>query len=212
MVASANEPQPGRAGGTLVCVGGVPGAGKTTVGALVAAAGGMCLVDLDSVTTPLVEALAASLGEAADLDAPRFAALRGARYACLAEVVADNLRAGRDVVAVAPFTSEAADAVGWRRSGIGWGAAQVVLCWLDVDPEVMARRVAERALPRDLAKAGRHAPGGETVGAPTASGMTTASGAVDPARLIDRAGMDVVADGVRPPVETCARILELVRR
>ena len=120
--------------GTLVCVGGSPGAGKTTVGALVAAGGGLCLVDLDSVTTPLVEAFAASLGTVADLDAPRFAALRDARYTCLGEVVADNLRAGRDVVAVAPFTSEAADAVAWRARGRAWGAARVVLCWLDVDP------------------------------------------------------------------------------
>ena len=97
--ASASVPS-----GTLVCVGGSPGAGKTTVGALVAAGGGLCLVDLDSVTTPLVEAFAASLGTVADLDSPQFAALRDARYACLGEVAADNLRAGRSVVAVAPFT------------------------------------------------------------------------------------------------------------
>ncbi|HET6968814.1 MAG TPA: AAA family ATPase [Ornithinibacter sp.] len=192
--------------GVLVCVGGSPGSGKTTVGTLVAQAGEMTLVDLDSVTTALVEAFAAGLGVVADLDAPRFAALRDARYACLAAVAADNLRAGRDVVAVAPFTSEAADAVAWRERGKDWGAGEVVLCWLDVDADVTARRVAERALPRDLAKAER-AP---ATRGPGAAGAATASGpTVRP--TIDRAGLDIVADGTRPPQETCARVLAAAR-
>ena len=140
------------AGRTLVCVGGAPGAGKTTVGSLVAHAAGLCLVDLDSVTTPLVEAFAAALGDVADLDAPRFVALRDARYSCLAAVASDNLRAGRDVVAVAPFTAESTDATAWRAQGARWGADRVVLCWLDVDPAESARRAAARGLPRDLAK------------------------------------------------------------
>jgi predicted kinase len=184
--------------GTLVCVGGVPGAGKTTVGALVAAAGGLCLVDLDSVTTALVEAFAASLGDVADLDAPRFAALRDARYTCLAEVAADNLRAGRDVVAVAPFTTEAADAVAWRALGHSWGAAHVVLCWLDVDPATAAARAAERGLARDLAKAGR------AVGEAGAGGGHPASGGVDRDRI------DVLLDGAAEPEVSCAAVLAAV--
>lgn len=166
----------------------------------------MCLVDLDSVTTPLVEAVAAGLGLVADLDAPRFAALRDARYACLAAVVADNVRAGRDVVAVAPFTSEATDAVAWREIGIAWGAARVVLCWLDVDPREAARRVAERALPRDLAKAADPAP----AGAASAGAGGPASASARPAG-VDRSGFDVVADGSRPVAETCARVLAVAR-
>ncbi len=187
-------------GGTLVCVGGAPGAGKTTVGALVAAAGGFGLVDLDSVTTPLVEAFAATLGAVADLDAPRFTGLREARYACLAEVVADNLRAGLAVVAVAPFSAEAADAVGWRERALTWGAHRVVLCWLDVDPDVAAARAAARGLPRDLAKT-RRAAGGSAAG-----GDGTASS------LVDRAGIDVVLDGAADPGVSCAVVLAAVRR
>jgi predicted kinase len=184
--------------GTLVCVGGSPGAGKTTVGALAASAGGLCLVDLDSVTTPLVEAFAAALGTVADLDAPQFAALRGARYACLAEVAADNLRAGRSVVAVAPFTSEAADAVAWRALGRTWGAARVVLCWLDVDPEEAAVRAAARGLPRDLAKAGR------------AGGARPGGGAGTASRVVDRDGIDVVSAGGATSSETAQRIVSLL--
>jgi predicted kinase len=132
-------------------VGGTPGSGKTTVGALVARAAGAALVDLDSVTTPLVEAVAAAAGEVADLDAPRYAALRDARYACLAAVVADCIAAGVDVVAVAPFTREAVDGT-WRDWGLASGALSVVTCWLDLDADEAARRAAARGLPRDRAK------------------------------------------------------------
>jgi len=181
--------------GTLVCVGGAPGAGKTTVGALVAAAGGLCLVDLDSVTTPLVEAFAASLGTVADLDAPRFAALRDARYACLGEVVADNLRAGRGVVAVAPFSSEAEDAVAWRERAASWGATRAVLVWLDLAPGEAAARAAARGLPRDLAKAGREVgPGGDG----------TAS------RVVDRTGIDLVLDGSAGAQDAAAAVAALL--
>ncbi len=182
-------------GGTLVCVGGAPGSGKTTVGRLVAAAGELCLVDLDSVTTALVEAFAVSLGTVADLDSPRFAALRGARYACLGAVVSDNLRAGRDVLAVAPFTSEAADAVAWRALGRTWGATRVVLCWLDLDPSVAAARAASRGLPRDLAKARR------------ASGWPAGSGEQPASALVDREGVDLVLEGSRGSEAAAAAVL-----
>jgi hypothetical protein len=175
---------------------------------MVAAASAMCLVDLDSVTTPLVEAFAAGLGVVADLDAPQFAALRNARYACLGEVATDNVRAGRDVVVVAPFTSEAADAVAWRERGLAWGATTVVLCWLDVDPDVTAHRVAERRLPRDVAKANR----GSSEDVRGVVGAAPASAAEPRALEVDREGIDVVADGTRPVEETCARILAAAGR
>lgn len=138
--------------GRLLCVGAAPGSGKTTVGALVARAAGAALVDLDSVTTALVEAVASADGEVADLDSPRYAALREARYACLAAVVADCVAAGVDVVAVAPFTREAVDGT-WRDWGTASGARSVTTCWLDVDPDEALRRAAARGLPRDRAKA-----------------------------------------------------------
>lgn len=176
----------------LLCVGGAPGAGKTTVGALVAAAMGAAVVDLDSVTTALVEAVAAGLGESPDLDAPRYAALREARYACLEAVARDCLRAGVDVVAVAPFTREAADAGAWRDRGRALGAGSVTLVWLDLDPVVAAGRAAARGLTRDRAKAGRAE---ETV-APTS------------APAVDREGLDLVLDAAGgAPDELAARVL-----
>jgi len=165
------------------------------VGALVAAAAGLCLVDLDSVTTPLVEAFAVSLGTVADLDAPQFAALRAARYACLGEVVADNLRAGRGVVAVAPFSREAADADAWRERALAEGATRAVLVWLDVEPEEAAARAAARGLPRDLAKAGRGVPvGGDGTASP----------------VVDRTGMDLVLDGSSGAPAAAAAVVALL--
>ncbi|MBM6401031.1 AAA family ATPase [Phycicoccus sonneratiae] len=143
--------------GRLLCVGGPPGSGKTTVGALVARAAGVALVDLDSVTTPLLEAVAAADGLPVDLDSPRFAALREARYACLAAVVADCVRSGVDVVAVAPFTREAADG-SWSAWGAAAGATSVTTCWLHVPADLLATRVRARGLARDLAKAGAPVP------------------------------------------------------
>ncbi|PKW27260.1 AAA family ATPase [Phycicoccus duodecadis] len=178
--------------GRLLCVGGAPGAGKTTVGARVARVVGAALVDLDSVTTALVEAVAAGFGEDADLDAPRYAALREARYACLDAVVGDCLRAGSDVVAVAPFTREAADARAWRRGARARGAASVTLVWLDVDPAVAAARAAVRGFARDRAKAGR--------GAGRASASASAP--------VDRGGLDLVLDAAAgAPDELAARVL-----
>jgi hypothetical protein len=81
---------------------------------------------------------------------------------------------------VAPFSSEAADAVAWRRQALGWGATRAVLVWLDVDPGEAAARAAARGLPRDLAKAGRQVP-------------ATGDGAAS--RVVDRTGMDLVLDG-----------------
>lgn len=172
-------PPPGR----LLCVGGPPGSGKTTVGGLLARRAAACLADLDSVTTPLVEALAARLGVPADLDAPDLVALRDARYHCLAAVVADNLAAGLDVVAVAPFTREAADGAAWRAWGSTLGARSVTTAWLDLDPGVAADRARARGLARDRAKGTRSDP---PVAAPPAGADVRLDAREDPVALADR--------------------------
>jgi predicted kinase len=172
--------------GRLLCVGGAPGSGKTTVGALVARSVGAALVDLDSVTTPLVEAVAAGVGEPVDLDAPRFAALRDARYACLAAVVADCVRSGVDVVAVAPFTREAVGGT-WPAWGEGAGARSVTTCWLTAGEDVLAERVRGRGSVRDLAK----------------------SGAPRPSAVVDPTAVDLLVEaGGEGPDAVAARVLE----
>lgn len=138
-------------GGRLLCVGGPPGSGKTTVGRLLAGTVRAALVDLDSVTTPLVDAVAVQLGIPVALDGPPLNRLREARYACLAEVIRDALVGRVDVVAVAPFTREAADAGTWRAWGTALGATSVTVCWLELSPDLARARAIARGLARDLA-------------------------------------------------------------
>ncbi|NHA69116.1 AAA family ATPase [Phycicoccus flavus] len=166
----------GTPGGRLLCIGGPPGSGKTTAGRTVAAARRAALVDLDAVTTPLVEAVAGLLGVPPALGRPPLSDLRTARYACLAEVARDALAGGVDVVAVAPFTSEAADAGRWRRWASGLGASAVVLCWLDLPADAAATRASTRGLARDVVPG--PAPG---------------------AARVDRDGLDLVVDAGGTP-------------
>lgn len=140
----------------LLCIGGLPGAGKTTVGTSLAKRLAWALADLDSVTTPLMSAVAAEQNIDLDLQLPALAAFRGARYACLAAVCRDNLRIGRDVIAVAPFTAESTSTdrmAAWRAAVGGDAQARVVLAWLDVDAGTAARRRHRRGAPRDAAGA-----------------------------------------------------------
>jgi predicted kinase len=174
-------------GGRLLCLGGPPGSGKTTLGRRLASRVRAAVVDLDSVTTPLVDAVAEQLGVPVALDDPPLSRLREARYECLAEVIRDAVTAGVDVVAVAPFTREATDAGTWRAWGTALGATSVTVCWLDLRPELARARANARGLARDLAGSD--------------DDSATAAGAV-----WDRRGIDLVLDATSP---TDALVAEL---
>lgn len=140
--------------GMVLCIGGPPGAGKTSVGAVLARRLGWALADLDSVTTPLMAAVAAERGLPLDLQIPALAALRDARYECLAAVCRDNLLVGTSVIATAPFTAEATDVqslAAWRTAVAGGTDARVTLAWLDVDATTAAQRRLLRGADRDAA-------------------------------------------------------------
>jgi hypothetical protein len=120
-----------------VLIGGPPATGKSTLAEALAPHLGAALLDLDVATGPLTRVVAGLAG-VTDLDAPALASLtRAARYETLLDLAEANLRAGRPVVLVAPFTAE-------RAHPAAWGAIVKRLA-----PDQLLKRLTHRALTRD---------------------------------------------------------------
>jgi predicted kinase len=131
-----------------VLVGGPPATGKSTLAAALAPHLDAALLDLDVATGPLTRVVSDLIG-VRDLDDPALAGLtREARYDTLLGLAQANLRAGRPVVLVAPFSAERARPSAWatlaRRI-----AADPTMVWLHLPPEELIRRLTRRALARD---------------------------------------------------------------
>lgn len=128
----------------VLAVAGPAGSGKSTLGRALARRTGAVILDQDVATNPLMAEVAKLVGAGDDLD---HSGLRGtvrrARYQCVIDTAADNVGIGRDVVMVAPFTSECGDPVSWAQLERRLRPAEVVLVWVSVTPEVaLARRLA----------------------------------------------------------------------
>jgi hypothetical protein len=89
-----------------------------------------------------------------DLDDPALAELtRDARYGTLLGLAQANLRAGRSVILVAPFTAERAQPSAWAATARRL-AADLTMVWLHLPPEELIQRLTRRALARDENKIG----------------------------------------------------------
>ncbi|MFE2427677.1 AAA family ATPase [Streptomyces sp. NPDC059373] len=136
----------------VVC--GPPATGKSTLGAALARALGAVLLDQDVVTGPLTAVVAGLLGTD-DLDSPALGgATRTARYETLHAAAEDNLRGGRPVVLVAPYTTERRDPAAWQRPAGRLRAAggTPVMVWLYLAPAGLLARLRERSADRDRGK------------------------------------------------------------
>ncbi|MDQ6658154.1 MAG: ATP-binding protein [Actinomycetota bacterium] len=169
----------------FVAVGGIPGSGKSTLARAVAGRLVAALLDLDTLTNPLLTLLAGTVGAGDDLDHPSLrGAVRDARYRCLADTVTQVVSAGCSAVAVAPFTAELAESVAWQTfSGpaIEQATGSMLIC-VHVDPSVARQRRLDRGLPRDLSFR-------ELESAPAPAARTPhicADGTADPQREADR--------------------------
>ena len=137
-----------------IVVTGAPAAGKSVLGAALARRLRAALLDLDTVTQPLVDVIA-GLSGTDDLDSARLADLtRDARYRAVLDTAAEILSVGTPVVLVAPFTEE-------RRSPARWDAlsgrlaaagGQPRLVWVRLPAEEILRRMRERGAARDRHK------------------------------------------------------------
>lgn len=134
-----------------VLIGGAAGTGKSTLAAALAPPLGAALLDLDVATGPLTEVVAGLVGRS-DLGDPHLAALtRTPRYETLFALARDNLRAGRPVVLVAPFTVERTPP-GWATVTARLAPAAPVLVWLRLAPDRLIARLRDRAAARDAGK------------------------------------------------------------
>jgi predicted kinase len=131
-----------------VLISGPPATGKSTLGQALAPRLDAAILDLDTATGPLVRVVSGLAG-VRDLNDPAMAALtRDARYETLFALTDANLRAGRPVVLIAPFSAE-------RARGSAWSAvadriaADPTLVWLHLAPAELIKRLTGRALARD---------------------------------------------------------------
>jgi mannitol-1-/sugar-/sorbitol-6-phosphatase len=134
----------------LVVLAGAAGTGKTTVGRRLARCLGAALLDLDTVTGPLVELLLEREDYGSTYERT---IVRPARYRALTALALDVLAGGVPVVAAAPWTKELTDRAWFddlARSAQDLGG-QLVVVWLSCDPEIRRRRLAARGLARDAA-------------------------------------------------------------
>jgi len=131
-----------------VLIGGPPATGKSTLAEALAPHLGAALLDLDVATGPLTQVVAGLVGET-DLDAPALASItRAARYETLLDLAEANLRAGRPVILVAPFTTERAHTDAWAAT-VKRLASDPTMVWLHLPPDEIVRRLTRRAETRD---------------------------------------------------------------
>lgn len=135
-----------------IVISGVAGSGKSTLGRAVARHLGSPLLDLDSITNPLLDALFG----VDNPDTPHWLAVeptigvRNARYAALRTVAHDQIETARNVVLVAPFTGELQGGVEWDQLVDALHPARVEVFHLTGEPTVFESRRAKRAIERDL--------------------------------------------------------------
>ncbi|GAA3735150.1 hypothetical protein GCM10023082_35380 [Streptomyces tremellae] len=142
----------------MIGVSGVAGSGKSTLGRALAEALRLPLLDLDTLTTTLLERLPdESFGERW-LAHPRAADIRAARYAALRATASDVVATAGSAVLVAPFTAELTGGPEWTALTRAVAPAALRMVHLKGDPELFARRRAGRAAGRDAYRPDAAAP------------------------------------------------------
>ncbi len=135
----------------VLVVAGPAGSGKSTLGVALARELRAALLDLDTLTNPLLDVLECHVAPDGHWnDRAHRELIRPARYAVLRSAAADQVAAGVDVVLVAPFTDEMTGGPTWDRLVAAVTPVALEVVWLDVPPESLAARVAERGDRRDV--------------------------------------------------------------
>lgn len=135
----------------VLIVAGAAGSGKTTLGKELARRIGVALLDLDSLTNPLLDRLDPFLdGPHWNGGGPYSEAIRAGRYAALRSAAGDLVSLGRRPVLVAPFTRELTAGPEWDELVQDLAPADVMVIHLDGSPELLANRRSVRRAARDV--------------------------------------------------------------
>ncbi|MBL7261144.1 HAD-IA family hydrolase [Paractinoplanes lichenicola] len=137
--------QPAR---TIVAVAGVAGSGKSTLGRALAATLAAPLLDLDSLTNPLLDALPPATLGGHWLTSPHAAEIRTGRYAALCATARDIAGTAGRLVLVAPFTAELRGGPEWTRLRDAVGPDLKVIHLHGAD-DLLTQRRAARTETRD---------------------------------------------------------------
>jgi sugar-phosphatase len=133
-----------------VAIAGVAGSGKTTLGHALARSFSLALLDLDSLTNPLLDELNEPVLGAHWLSSPHAQAIRDGRYAALREAAKDVVHTAGGVVLVAPFTSELQGGPTWDLLRDAVHPARLHVVQIVGDDELFAARRGARGAARDL--------------------------------------------------------------
>jgi sugar-phosphatase len=133
----------------VVAVAGVAGSGKSTLGRALATALRAPMLDLDSLTNPLLNRLPADIFGGHWLACPHRDAVRDGRYAALRVVTRDTVSTARRAVLVAPFTAELRGGKEWDLLREASGDADLCMVHIDGDADLFAARRAQRSAERD---------------------------------------------------------------
>jgi mannitol-1-/sugar-/sorbitol-6-phosphatase len=133
----------------VIAVAGVAGSGKSTLGRALAVALGAPLLDLDSMTNPLLDRLPDETLGGHWLVSRHSGTIRDGRYAALRAVARDIVTTAGQAVLVAPFTAELRGGGEWDLLREAAGTADLCVVHIAGDDSLFASRRAQRAEDRD---------------------------------------------------------------
>ena len=136
-------------GAPVIAVAGVAGSGKTTLGRALARHFGLPILDLDTLTNPLLDCLADAGDDGRHWLVDSDRKLRAGRYAALRAAAADLVAIGSGAVLVAPFTAELTGGDDWDRLCRAVAPARVEVLYLSGPATLMHERRKARGEVRD---------------------------------------------------------------
>lgn len=133
----------------IIVIAGAAGSGKSTLGRELARSLALPILDLDTLTNPLLGGISEPLFTGRHWnDESLRSVIRPARYAALMSTIAEQVAVGSGAIAVAPFTAELQGGAEWELLSNAAGGALTVV-WLSASEKTLAGRRLGRAAARD---------------------------------------------------------------